>query len=172
MRMLTSGLSVLCLVAVGCSQGEVSDTTVLNEGEGADAAAYVAASEPDGAIPVGQARDNTQDGDQVTLVGTVGGSKHPFVDGLAAFTIVDPQVPYCAPGEGCPTPWDYCCTQDQVKDNVATVKIVDGSGNPVAQDARQLIGADELSTVVAQGVAERDDQGNLTLAASRVFVRK
>jgi len=90
---------------------------------------------------------------------------------LAAFTIVDPKVPYCQPEEGCPTPWDYCCTQDQVKENIATVKIMDDSGQLVTGDARRVLGVKELSTVVVQGEAQRDDQGNLTIAASKVFVR-
>ena len=107
----------------------------------------------------------------MTLVGIIGGSSKPFVDGLAAFTIVDPKVPYCSADEGCPTPWDYCCTQDQVKGNIATVKIVDDTGKPVAVDARKMLNVKELSTVVVQGTARRDDQGNLTVAASQVFVR-
>ena len=128
-------------------------------------------SEPAGAIPVGEARESTEDGQDVTLVGLIGGSSDPFVEGLAAFTIVDPKVPYCAPDEGCPTPWDYCCTQDQVKDNIATVKIVDEVGRPVVHGARGLLGVKELSTVVVKGKAKRDDQGNLTVSANQVFVR-
>jgi hypothetical protein len=90
---------------------------------------------------------------------------------LAAFTIVDEKVPYCAPDEGCPTPWDYCCETDAVKDNIATIKIVNDAGKPVASDARELLNVKELSTVVVQGKAKRDDQGNLTVAATKVFVR-
>lgn len=122
-------------------------------------------------MPVGEAREAVENDQSVTLVGTIGGSSEPFVDGLAAFTIVDPKVPYCAPHEGCPTPWDYCCTQDQVKNNLATVKVVDESGSPVSGDARQILGVKELSTVVVQGKAKRDDQGNLTVSATKVFVR-
>ena len=59
--------------------------------------------------------------DEVVLVGRIGGSEAPFVDGLAAFTIVDAKVPPCSAEEGCETPWDYCCEQDAVKDNIATL---------------------------------------------------
>jgi hypothetical protein len=90
---------------------------------------------------------------------------------LAAFTIVDPKVPYCADDEGCPTPWDYCCQSDAVRQNIATVKLVDSSGKPVMQGARELLPVKELSTVVVQGIAKRDEQGNLTIAAHHVFVR-
>lgn len=163
-------LAALLVTAIGCSDSNVAS----NHSDATDEVAnspYLVSIEPDGAMPVGDARESVKDEETVTLVGTIGGSSKPFVDGLAAFTIVDPKVPYCSPDEGCPTPWDYCCTQDQVKENIATVKIVDESGNSVADDARKLLGVKELSTVVVQGQAKRDDQGNLTVAASKVFVR-
>lgn len=156
------------LLAVGCSPSE--NGTTESKSAVVDSQ-YAAKSEPAGALPVGEARESVEDGQEVVLVGVVGGSSKPFIEGLAAFTVVDPNVPYCAAEEGCPTPWDYCCTQDQVKDNVATIKIVDGSGNAVTQDARELVNLKELSTVVVTGKASRDDQGNLTVAANQVFVR-
>lgn len=162
----------LCLVAVGCNRSQVAtgpdnddNTVAVTKSE------YVVDSEPTGAIPVGEARLSVKDDESVTLVGLIGGSSKPFVDGLAAFTIVDAKVPYCAPDEGCPTPWDYCCETDAVKDNIATIKIVDDAGKPVASDARELLNVKELSTVVVQGKASRDEQGNLTVAATMVFVR-
>lgn len=132
---------------------------------------YIAATEPANAEPVGEARQNVKDGDAITLVGRIGGSAEPFVNGMAAFTIVDPEVAHCAPEEGCPTPWDYCCTQNEVKNNIATVKVVDDQGKPVGEDARQLLAVKELSLVIVTGQAKRDDQGNLTVLASKVFVK-
>ncbi|TWU34154.1 hypothetical protein Q31b_56250 [Novipirellula aureliae] len=165
-RLMLMGLSFL---VVGCESSEVPSDQ--NEGYSAAESEYVVDREPDGAIPVGEARESTDDGAEVTLVGRIGGSSDPFVDGLAAFTIVDPKVPCCAADEGCPTPWDYCCTQDQVKDNIATVKVVDEAGQPVLHGARALLGVKELSTVVVMGKAKRDDQGNLTVSTHQVFVR-
>ncbi len=133
--------------------------------------AFLAQSEPEDALPVGEARTKSEDGQEVTLVGRIGGSTKPFVDGLAAFTIVDPKVPYCGKDEGCRTPWDYCCQTDAVKENIATIKIVDESGKPVSQSARDLLQVKELAMVVVKGKAKRDDQGNLTVAANQVFVR-
>lgn len=162
----------VCLVAVGCSESQVATT----QGDGGNlstvaSSQYVADSEPAGAVAVGEARQTVKDDELVTLVGLIGGSSQPFVDGLAAFTIVDEKVPYCADEEGCATPWDYCCETDAVKDNIATIKIVDEAGKPIATDARKLLNVKELSTVVVQGKAKRDDQGNLTVSASKVFVR-
>ena len=170
MKMLNWMVMGVLAIAVGCGESDVTQTTG-DGGGGAVDSRYLADTEPADAVPVGKARESVEDAQTVTLVGTIGGSSEPFVDGLAAFTIVDTKVPYCSADEGCPTPWDYCCTQAQVKDNIATVKIVDDAGKPVADDARRLLGVKELSTVVVQGKAQRDDQGNLTIAANKVFVR-
>lgn len=138
---------------------------------GATATSYIAASEPLDAVPVGLARKQSENGQEITLVGRIGGSSEPFIDGLAAFTIVDPNVPYCADDEGCPTPWDYCCETDAVKSNIATVKIIDTSGKPIQRSAKSLIPLKELSVIVVKGIAKRDEQGNLSIATTQVFVR-
>jgi hypothetical protein len=162
-------VAVLAIVT-GCSNADVTQTADHGAAHVPDSR-YAAEAEPDAAMPVGEARESVEHEQTVTLVGTIGGSSEPFVDGLTAFTIVDAKVPYCSADDGCPTPWDYCCTQDQVKDNIATVKIVDESGIPIAGDARKLLGVKELSTVVVRGNAQRDDQKNLTIAANQIFVR-
>jgi hypothetical protein len=161
-------LVVLALGSIGCESKVASKPAV---GGAQSSSSYLVQNEPAGAVPVGEARKKVEDGQEVTLVGLIGGSSKPFVEGLAAFTIVDPKVPYCAANEGCPTPWDYCCQTDAVKENIATVKIVDDAGKPVSQSARDLLDVKELATVVVKGKAKRDDQGNLTVAANQVFVR-
>lgn len=150
----------------GCSSENATSTA-----QSTPDSTYVVSSEPQGAVAVGDARESVKNDEEVVLVGRIGGSAEPFVDGIAAFTIVDPKVPHCAPDEGCPTPWDYCCTQDQVKDNIAVVKVVDAQGKPVSQDARALLGIKELSTVVVRGKAQRDADGNLALLANEVYVK-
>ena len=175
MKLLMSmAIVVVSIAMIGCKEGDSvaggpsHNRYDLESGK----TQYEAETEPEGAVPVGEARQKAEDGKEITLVGLIGGSSDPFVKGLAAFTVVDAKVPYCAPDEGCPTPWDYCCETDAVKDNIATVKIVDDSGKPVAQDARDFLGIKELSTVVVRGTAKRDDKGNLTVAANKVFARK
>lgn len=170
MKMMNWMVVGVLAVFAGCSSSDVAQDSESAAGVPGESK-YVAMSEPAGAMPVGEAREAVENEQAVTLVGMIGGSSEPFVDGLAAFTIVDPKVPHCSPDEGCPTPWDYCCTQDQVKGNIATVKVVDESGSPVSGDARRLLGVKELSTVVVEGKAKRDEQGNLTVAATKVFVR-
>ncbi len=137
----------------------------------AAAGAYVAAERPEGAVGVLEAKKGTGAG-EVTVVGRIGGDREPFVDGMAAFTIVDPSLRACSDieGDACKTPWDYCCEPD-VAAGRALVKVVDDGGTVVGTDARQLLGVKELATVVVRGKAERDDAGNLTVLADKVYVQ-
>lgn len=158
----------LAIVSQGCTKGDPATST---SSPAKPDVRFLMTSEPGGAVSVGDARTSAKDQDEVILVGRIGGSVKPFVEGVAAFTIVDPKVPHCSADEHCPTPWDYCCEQNQVKDNIAMVKIVDADGNPVTKDARELLGVKELTTVVIHGKAKRDAEGNLTVHADQVYVK-
>lgn len=167
LKFLNLAFLVGAMLATGCS----NSNPVAGGGAKPSSSPYVVSNEPAGAIPVGTARDKVTDKQDVVLIGHIGGSAKPFVDGMAAFTIVDPKVAYCAAAEGCPTPWDYCCEQNEVKKNIAMIKVVDSEGKMVAQDAKSLLGVKELSLVVVKGNAQRDEEGNLTLLATKVFLK-
>ena len=156
---------------MGCSDSTESNADAKDDSANSSPnATYLLTEKPADAWGVGAAREKVKDQGEVTLIGRIGGSADPFVGSLAAFTIVDPKVEHCSADEGCPTPWDYCCTQDQVKDNIATIKFVGEDGQPVGQSAKQLLGVKELDTVVVQGQAKRDDNGNLTVLARKGYV--
>lgn len=167
-RITLGGLAALAIAASGCSESAGTAAAAKPSAEGS---AYIAKAEPADAKGVGEVREAVEDGEEVTLVGRIGGGAEPFVNGLAAFTIVDPAVPYCAAEEGCPTPWDYCCQTDKLPANSATVKLIGNDGKPVTKDARALLGVKELNVVVVRGKAKRDEAGNLTVLAEEVFVR-
>ncbi len=165
-------LSLTVLLTSGCSDAPKEKKAAAEANPAAATGPqYLSASEPAGALEIAEARKSAKADDKIAIVGRIGGSSEPFVDGVAAFTVVDLNVQHCSDDEGCPTPWDYCCTQDQVKDSIATVKLVDVEGKPVTDDARKLLGVKELSVVVAEGTARRDESGNLTVAATKIFVR-
>ena len=130
------------------------------------------ASQPAGAKGVAEVRQSAKDGDEVVVTGRVGGDAEPFIDGAAAFTIVDPALQPCPADEGCPTPWDYCCDVDKTAANKAMVKVVDEQGRTVTTDARKLLNVEPLSEVVVHGRAKRDDAGNLTVLADGVYVSR
>jgi hypothetical protein len=136
--------------------------------------AYVLAAEPPGAQNVIPVRESARDQDEVTVVGRIGGSANPWVDGRASFSIVDPALEACSdrPDDRCPQPWDYCCETDRLPKAKALVKFVDGQGRLLAADARELFSLKELQTVVVTGKAQRDDAGNLTVLARGIYVRR
>jgi len=139
-----------------------------------DGSAFLLTEEPTGAGDVIAVREQAQDGDQVTVVGRIGGSDNPWVDGRAAFSIVDGSLKACSDIEGdtCRKPWDYCCETAKLPTATALVKVVDENGELVKADARKLLGVQELSTVIIRGKAQRDEANNLTVLASSVFVKK
>lgn len=134
---------------------------------------YSLASEPQDAQDVIQVRENAQNEEAVVVVGRIGGSANPWVEGKAAFSIVDLSLKACSDIEGdtCKMPWDYCCETDLLPKATVLVKVVDDSGKLVAVDARELLQAKELQTVVVQGTAKRDEAGNLTLVAAGVYLK-
>jgi hypothetical protein len=138
-----------------------------------DGSRYLLPDEPVGAQSVIAARQSAQDGEPVVVVGRIGGSEHPWVEGRAAFSLVDASLKACSdiPGDPCPTPWDYCCETHNLPSSTAMVKLVDDQGDVVRADARSLLDVSGLSTVVVRGTAVRDEAGNLTILADGVYVR-
>lgn len=159
------------MLTLGCSQGLDSQST--SPGKLPSGEKYLLASEPQGAQDVIHVRENAQDEQTVIVVGRIGGSENPWVEGRAAFSIVDLSLHACSDKEGdeCQTPWDYCCETDVLPQATVLVKVVDDSGNLVAMDARELLQAKELQTVVIEGKAKRDEVGNLTVLAGGVYLK-
>jgi len=132
---------------------------------------YLLKEEPKAAAEVSAVRKGAKDGDDVMVVGRIGGRKNPWIKGAAAFSIVDRSLTPCNEMEGdtCPTPWDYCCEADLAKATLL-VMVHDERGKLVAKDARQLLGVKELDTVVIRGKAKRDKAGNVSVIASKLYV--
>jgi hypothetical protein len=113
------------------------------------------------------------DGDDIVVTGRIGGAVDPWVEGRAAFSIVDQTLVPCSErsGDSCKTPWDYCCDTDRLPQSLATIKFVDDQGKTISTDARKLLGIKELQTVVVKGKAKRDEAGNLTVLATGLFAK-
>lgn len=157
-------------LGIGCTP---SSPTASSESPPAEVAQYFLTAEPAAAKSVVDAKKSVQDGEEVTLIGRIGGSESPFVSGRASFTVVDLSLVPCSerPGDSCTTPWDYCCDTDALPASTAVVKIVDGDGKTIAKDAKKDLGMKELQTVTVKGKAKRDEAGNLVVLASAVFVK-
>ncbi len=168
-RTLMTCLATGLLTFAGCGQGETAGTATPT----IDGTKFLLAEEPAGASNVIEVKAAAKDADEVVMVGRIGGSHSPWVEGMAAFTVVDPSLKACSDIEGdmCKTPWDYCCEPDVGAASVL-VKVVDENGQVVQADARKLLNVKELTTVVVRGTAELDDSGKLFVLANGIHVRK
>ena len=168
--MRTSVLSLLALLslsALAACGNEASPTKASPSPSGAtanpsggvvaNASRYALSSEPAHAIPVLEAKAKGETKD-VTVVGRL----KDTVPGFAAFTITDPTLAPCAMGEGCPTPWDYCCiADDKVAD--ATISVaVRAKGEVVESPVPELR---NLDLVVVHGAIVKGADGTLRLEA-------
>jgi hypothetical protein len=128
---------------------------------------WIANEAPADPLAVGEAREKAKDKQPIQMVGRIGGSPSPFVEGVAAFTLMDLSLPDCAGGD-CSD--EGCCTPEELKKNLATVKFVTGDGKPVAVDARELLNVDVKAKVAVEGTAQRDAAGNLVVLANHLYV--
>jgi len=99
------------------------------EGPKAGGSAYLLSEEPEGAREVLDVLKDAADGDDVVLVGRIGGDVNPWVEDVAAFNVADNSLVPCNEREGdtCPAPWDYCCEADLGK-ATTLVQVVDAEG--------------------------------------------
>ena len=136
----------LVLAFAGCASESADQASQTPAGPSAAGAVYMLTSAPADAQDVISMRQAVEDQQEVVVVGRIGGSQNPWVDGLAAFTLVDRSLPACTdiPGDTCPTPWDYCCATDKLPGATTLVKVVDDQGQVVTTGAQELLGVDEL----------------------------
>jgi hypothetical protein len=169
--LLLTGFILICLIGCGSTTNPAAQAPPPDQ----DAMAkYLLSAEPADAKSVVETKTSAKDGEEITLVGRIGGSQTPFVSDRASFTIVDTALIPCSekPGESCRTPWDYCCDLDQLPKATAMVKVVDADGQTVPLDAKRDLGMQELQTVIVKGTAKRDEAGNLTVLTPAVYVKK
>lgn len=155
----------LCLLAVmGCSQSNTAVTVTPKNPE------LLLATEPVGAKDVMDIREDAQDGQAVVMLGRVGGGIKPWIEGRAAFLVVDERVLPSCNDEKCDE--DCAACAKELASATAMVKFLDAQGKVLLVDARELLGLKEQQTVVIRGVAKREASGSVSIAADGVFIRR
>lgn len=159
--------------STGCGTAPASSSQRSTPAANIDASQFKLAEEPDGAVGVIAARESVEDGAPLVLVGRIGGSAKPWIDGRAAFTLLDASMSVVDEGEDSEAGElciGDCCATDRL--NCTTlVKVVDEQGRLVPIDSRELLGLKESDMIVAQGTAKKDDSGNFVMLARSVFIR-
>jgi len=132
---------------------------------------YLLADEPADAIEILDAKDQAKDGEAVVVVGRLGGGVKPWIDGRAAFLLVDTRIlPTCQDGEKCDENCPGCA--EAILSASTMVKFLGSDGKVLPVDARDLLGVKEQQTIVVRGVANRDKAGNVSITAEKIFVRR
>ena len=167
-----SSVSLLLLAVASCSGEDPAASEASEQARASVPERYYSAEEPAGAKPVREVHAAAADGERVVLVGAVGGAEEAFVEGAAAFTVVDLSLESCVgDGMGCETPWDYCCVDPAALRSATAMVELREDGRPLSFSPRGFHGLDHSSTVFVEGVAERDEQQNLVVVADRLHVR-
>jgi hypothetical protein len=160
---MKSAFAVSFLVALtACGGGAPAPAPVPATPE---VAARMLQSAPTGAIPVLAAK---QAGPAAAV--TVTGRIAAIAKGTAAFTLMDPSLPYCGEkhAEGCKTPWDYCCESKATR--VASQLAVEAHGADGKPLATPSLGDLRLlDRVAVTGKLVHDEHGNATLVATGWF---
>jgi hypothetical protein len=154
----------VALTAAGCGGSLPASNRIVD-------AKYHLADEPANAVEILDAKEQAKDGEAVVVVGRLGGGVNPWIDGRAAFLLVDTRIlPTCQDGEKCD---ENCLACAEAMLSASTmVKFLDNDGKVLPVDARDLLGVKEQQTVVVRGVANRDKAGNVSIAAEKIYVRR
>lgn len=155
-------LSLVLTLASGCGGGQEGPAAAA---PGADMPARYWSDAPlPGAIDVKVARAERKDGDEVVLRGTL----QDFGE-LATFRLVEDSLADCVEkGDGCETPWDYCCEDaGELASLTVNVEFLEGD-LPGQWSLRGAHGLDRLTEVEVAGTLHFDPAGNMRLAATRL----
>lgn len=164
------------VIVTGCSKPESTKSDA--KGSAVPAAPMPAnlfvATAPGGAQNVKDAKATARKGDEIVLVGRIGGSKQAFVEGRAIFTLVDSRVKSCAEGaemDWCKTPWDYCCEpREELTANLASIEVVGADGKPIKTGLQGANGLKPLAVVTIAGRVADAGGGILLLDAKSIHV--
>lgn len=182
-RLALVGLAVPLLSLVACSKDDTPKATapaVAPPAAGTAKASagatntvvvgtpYLLPADPTGGLTVFDAKAAAPRAG-VVVVGRV----KELTPGYAAFTLTDLSLQYCgqSEAEGCPTPWDYCCTAND-KIAAATIGVVvQGPGDEPVKLAK-LPDFRNADVVVVTGDLVKDADGNPRLLAKGWFRRE
>ncbi len=174
---LSFAITLAAVVLFGCEQQPVQqanaptpDPETATAGLPTDLFVETA---PEGARSVADIKADATATGPVVVTGRIGGRPEPFVEGAAVFLIADAEMKDCKQlhGDGCPTPWDYCCEPpDSLAAKIATIQIVDPDGKPLHIDVSGEHGLNPLATVTIAGEIARRGEGSLVINAQQIHV--
>lgn len=167
-------LSIAAFTLTGCGSSSLEPDATAVTAASLDGSKYLLNEEPDGAVGVIAARETAKDGDAVVIVGRIGGAANPWIEGRAAFMLLDASKLMVAIGEDSGEDelcMDDCCAAERAG-CTTLVKVIDADGKLVPADSRQLLGLTSDDMVVVRGKAKKDDSDNFTVLADAIYIRR
>ena len=145
--------------------------------ESAIPATFVAATAPEGAVSVVEARAAAKPGAPIVLRGKVGGKFKPISESVAILVLADEKaIASCDqnPDDQCEAPWDYCCEEAaKIAASTATIQIKGEDGKLLPSTLRGFGDLKELSHLVISGtVDETSTDAVLIVNADKIHVEK
>lgn len=147
----------------GCGNGDAPGPT----GGGAFDSYFVKEA-PGNPLAVNEVREKAADGATVVVFGRL----KEFTSEFASFRLIDKSLESCRQtGDGCPTPWDYCCEDtDAVNASQVLVELREGA-RPRRGGLKGVGGLDHLAVVTVTGEVEKDAEGNIIVVAREIHVQ-
>jgi hypothetical protein len=169
--LLALSITCIALSLTGCGR---SDSEVATASAALAPSSHILLSEaPTPAIPVGQARKEALPGQEVTVIGQVGGVRDPIAENYASFVMADEAIYFCdeMEDEGCTTPWDACCEDpEKLAANRASVVFLDDQGQPLSLNLKEVANLSGLNLVTIKGVvAPESTSENMIIHASGLY---
>lgn len=174
---ITALFSISALMLTGCGNEtpKQSASTEAAKPKQLLTDAMVMKAKPVDAITISAARKIVKPGQEVTVTGTIGGNKSPFVATRASMIMADHTVLKACRTEACtscPTPWDYCCSpKEDLKKATLTVQFIDKDGMVLKQGLEGFNGMKKNGVVTIKGkFAENATKELVIINADKVFV--
>jgi hypothetical protein len=152
-----------CVSLIGCQQQQQDSGLKITP---VSYSQYVLKTEPGRATEVLDFKEHAADGESVIVAGRIGGGIDPWIKGRSAFLLVDSGAPMPCEDERC----EECAKE--IAECATVVKIVNDQGKVLAVDSRELLGIKEEDEVIVQGKAKRDDDGNVAIMGTGIYVKK
>ena len=176
MKHITSAFIIASFVALsGCGQEEAATASTNNAASETQQTAalpgdFFLNEEPANTVSLSEARASAQTGDDITFTGYIGGRAEPFTKSRAIFLVADSEkAPPCT--DGCPAPWDACCTPNEViTENSATVQVLDAEGQTLRMGLNGQNGLAPGSQVTVVGKVRQANDAVLIVDASGIKV--
>jgi len=111
-------------------------------------------------------KENATNDQSVIVTGRIGGGIDPWIKGRSAFLLVDNVAPMPCEDEHCEE-----CAKEITACSIV-VKVVNDEGKVLSVDSRDLLGIKEEDEVVVQGKTKRDNDGNVAIMATGIYVKE